>query len=231
MTFETFNIFPTTIYVGEMVDHQKYREEFDKVYPKYDYEETSWDNTVSENLGKPFIHLEDNLDSLFCEISLHAKKYVCDVLEYKDIFDYVITKSWLSRARRPDNEIRWHFHSTSHISFVYYLSTPNNSHTLEFQNTCTKNDLFKAMNVEDEDTADRNMVKNYNPLNSPAFYMHPIEGSLFLFPSSLSHHTRFMGGAFKGERLGIVGDITLMLKEDQLNFSMGYIDNKYWKKY
>jgi len=231
MTFETFNIFPTTIYVGEMVDHQKYREEFDKVYPKYDYEETSWDNTVSENLGKPFIHLEDNLDSLFYEISLHAKKYVCDVLEYKDIFDYVITKSWLSRARRPDNEIRWHFHSTSHISFVYYLSTPNNSHTLEFQNTCTKNDLFKAMNVEDEDTADRNMVKNYNPLNSPAFYMHPIEGSLFLFPSSLSHHTRFMGGDFKGERLGIVGDITLMLKEDQLNFSMGYIDNKYWKKY
>ena len=231
MTFETFNIFPTTIYVGEMVDHQKYRKEFNKVYPKYDYEETSWDNTVSENLGKPFIHLEDNLDSLFYEISLHAKKYVCDILEYKDIFDYVITKSWLSRARRPDNEIRWHFHSTSHISFVYYLSTPDNSHTLEFQNTCTKNDLFKAMNVEDEDTADRNMVKNYNPLNSPAFYMHPIEGSLALFPSSLSHHTRFMGGDFKGERLGIVGDITLMLKEDQLNFSMGYIDNKYWKKY
>ena len=231
MTFETFNIFPTTIYVGEMVDHQKYKEEFNKVYPKYDYEETSWDNTVSENLGKPFIHLEDNLDSLFYEISLHAKKYVCDILEYKDIFDYVITKSWLSRARRPDNEIRWHFHSTSHISFVYYLSTPDNSHTLEFQNTCTKNDLFKAMNVEDEDTADRNMVKNYNPLNSPAFYMYPIEGHLVLFPSSLTHHTRFMGGAFKGERLGIVGDITLMLKEDQLNFSMGYIDNKYWKKY
>ena len=40
-----------------------------------------------------------------------------------------------------------------------------------------------------------------------------------------------MGGDFEGERLGIVGDITLMLKEDQLNFSMGYIDNKYWKKY
>jgi len=231
MTFETFNIFPTTIYVGEMVDHQKYRKEFNKVYPKYDYEETSWDNTVSENLGKPFIHLEDNLDSLFYEISLHAKKYVCDVLEYKDIFNYVITKSWLSRARRPDNEIRWHFHSTSHISFVYYLTTPDNSHVLEFQNTCAKNDLFKAMNVEDEDTAERNMVKNFNPLNSPAFYMHPIEGHLVLFPSSLTHHTRFMGGDFEGERLSIVGDITLMLKEDQLNFSMGYIDNKYWKKY
>ena len=231
MTFETFNIFPTTIYVGQMSDHQKYKEEFYKVYPQYDYEETSWDNTVSENMGKPFIHLEDNLDLLFSEIADHAKKYVCDVLEYKDIFNYVVTKSWLSRARRPDNEIRWHIHSTSHISFVYYLSTPDNSHAIEFENTCTKNDLFKAMNVEDTDTSDRNIVKNFNPLNSPAFYMQPIEGHLVLFPSSLSHHTRFMGGSFEGERLGIVGDMTLMLKEDELHYSMGYIDDKYWKKY
>jgi len=35
----------------------------------------------------------------------------------------------------------------------------------------------------------------------------------------------------KGERLGIVGDMTLMLKEDELHYSMGYIDDKYWKKY
>jgi len=231
MAFETLNIFPTTLYVGEMDNHLKYKDEFYKVYPQYDYEETHIDNTVSENLGKPFIHLEESLDPLFNEVVKHAKRYVCEVLEYKDIFNYVITKTWLSRARRPDNQIRWHFHSTSHISFVYYLSAPDNSHVLEFQNNCTKNDLFKVMNVEDEDAPDRTMVKNFNPINSPAFFMHPIEGSLVLFPSLLSHHTRFMGGDFTGERLGIVGDITLMLKEDQLNFSMGYIDNKYWKKY
>jgi len=231
MTFETFNIFPTTLYVGKMLDHEKYKEEFYKVYPRYDYEETDIDNTVSENLGKPFIHLEDSLDTLFNEIAIHAKKYVCDVLEYKDIFNYVITKSWLSRARRSDNEIRWHIHSTSHISFVYYLSTPSNSHAVEFSNTCSKNDLFQAMNAEDTDEPERNIVNNFNALNSPAFYMQPIEGHLILFPSSLSHHTRFLGGEFQGERLGIVGDMSLILKEDQLHYSTGYIDNKYWKKY
>ena len=231
MTFETFNIFPTTLYVGKMLDHEKYKEEFYKVYPRYDYEETDIDNTVSENLGKPFIHLEDSLDTLFNEIAIHAKKYVCEVLEYKDIFNYVITKSWLSRARRSDNEIRWHIHSTSHISFVYYLSTPSNSHAVEFSNTCSKNDLFQAMNAEDTDEPERNIVNNFNALNSPAFYMQPIEGHLILFPSSLSHHTRFLGGEFQGERLGIVGDMSLMLKEDQLHYSTGYIDNKYWKKY
>lgn len=231
MTFETFNIFPTTIYVGEMDNHLKYKEEFYKVYPKYDFEETFKDNTVSENMGRPFIHLEDTLDPLFEEIASHARKYVCEVLEYKDIFDYVITKTWLSRARRIDNEIRWHIHSTSHISFVYYLSTPPNSHCVEFENSCTKNDLFETMNCDDEDDPNRNMVRTYNALNSRTFNIEPLEGCVVLFPSLLEHHTRFKGGNFQGERLGIVGDMTLMLKEDQLHYSMGYIDNKYWVKY
>ncbi len=227
---QTFNIFPTTIYVGEVTDHETHKEEFYKVYPKYDYEETCDDNTVSENLGNPFIHLEDNLDSLFEKIAAHARTYTCEVLGYKDIFNYVITKTWLSRARRPNNEIKWHIHSTSHISFVYYVNVPPNSHCLEFQNNCSKNDLFKAMNIQDE-RYDRTMVENYNPLNSETFYMSPLEGSVTMFPSMMVHHTKFNGGEFEGERLGIVGDITLMLKEDQLNYSMGYIDNKYWKKY
>ena len=230
MTFETFNIFPTTVYVGEVNEHQKHKEEFYKIYPKFDYEETCEDNTVSENLGKPFIHLESNLDPLFTEIASHAKKYTCEVLGYKDIFDYVITKTWLSRARRPDNQIRWHIHSTSHISFVYYVNIPPNSHCLEFENTCTKNDLFKAMNIEDNNP-DRTMVENYNELNAETFYIHPPEGYVAMFPSSLTHNTKFKGGEFEGERLGIVGDMTLILKEDQLQYSMGYIHEKYWKKY
>ena len=93
MAFETLNIFPTTLYVGEMENHLKYKDEFYKVYPQYDYEETHIDNTVSENLGKPFIHLEENLDPLFNEVVKHARRYVCEVLEYRDIFNYVITKT------------------------------------------------------------------------------------------------------------------------------------------
>lgn len=227
---QTFNIFPTTVYVGEVTDHETHKEEFYKVYPKFDYEETWEDNTVSENMGNPFVHLEDTLDPLFQQIAYHARKYTVEILGYKDIFDYVITKTWLSRARKTTDEIRWHIHSTSHISFVYYVNMPENSHCIEFENTCTKNDLFKTMNSKD-DNPNRNMVENYNPLNAETFYLHPPEGSVAMFPSSLSHHTKFTGGNFEGERLGIVGDITLMLKEDQLHYSMGYIDNKYWVKY
>ena len=226
---QLFNIFPTTVYVGEVTDHQTHKEEFYKVYHKFDYEDSDANSTVSENTGRPFIHLEDNLDPLFNEIILHTKRYVMDVLQYKDIFEYVITKTWLSRTR-SQKEIPWHIHSTSHISFVYYLNMPPNAHKLKFLNPHNKNSFFLGMSLESR-YEERTMVKEFNQLNSEEFYIHPPEGTVALFPSSIQHCTQCVYKSFDDERLAIVGDITLTLKEDQLQYSMGYIDQKYWKKY
>ena len=225
---QLFNIFPTTVYVGEVTDHQTHKEEFYKVYHKFDYEDSDANSTVSENTGRPFIHLEDNLDPLFNEIILHTKRYVMDVLQYKDIFEYVITKTWLSRTR-SQKEIPWHIHSTSHISFVYYLNMPPNAHKLKFLNPHNKNSFFLGMSLESK-YEERTMVKEFNQLNSEEFYIHPPEGTVALFPSSIQHCTQCVDKSFNDERLAIVGDITLTLKEDQLQYSMGYIDQKYWKK-
>ena len=226
---QLFNIFPTTVYVGEVTDHQTHKEDFYKVYHKFDYEDSDANSTVSENTGRPFIHLEDNLDPLFNEIILHTKRYVMDVLQYKDIFEYVITKTWLSRTR-SQKEIPWHIHSTSHISFVYYLNMPPNAHKLKFLNPHNKNSFFLGMSLESR-YEERTMVKEFNQLNSEEFYIHPPEGTVALFPSSIQHCTQCVDKSFDDERLAIVGDITLTLKEDQLQYSMGYIDQKYWKKY
>ena len=228
--YQSINIFPTTLYVGDLDNHKEYKDKFYKVYSKFDYEDDNWHNTTSENSGNPLIHLEESLEPLFIDIVSHVENYIYKVLKYKKIFDIIITKTWLSRARRETDEINWHIHSTSHISFVYYVNVPPNSHCLEVENTMSMNDLFKGMLVQD-DNPDRTMVQQYNPLNAETFYIKPPEGSVAIFPSMMQHHTRFNGGEFEGERLAIVGDITLMLKEDQLHYSMGYIDNKYWKKY
>ena len=227
---QIFNIFPTTVYVGEVTDHQSHKEEFYKVYPKFDYEEDNGNITVSENVGNPFIHLEENLDPLFEEIILHVKRYTLDILKYKDIFNYVITKTWLSRTRSSSHTIPWHIHSTSHISFVYYVNVPPNSHRLKFMNPHNKNSFFLGMSKESK-YEDRTMVKDFNELNAETFFLHPPEGTVALFPSSLHHRTESSIDNFEGERLAIVGDVSLVLKEDQLHYSMGYIDEKYWKKY
>jgi uncharacterized protein (TIGR02466 family) len=235
MQFEVINIFPTTIYVGRIENHEEYKKEFYKVYSKFDYEQvnqkTKTINTVSENQGNPLIHLEENLDPLFHGICDHVKKYLSDVLYLKDIFDVVITKSWLSRARELDHEIPWHIHTTSHISFVYYLNIPDNSQFLQFSNEHRPNSVFTSLFTEDCDGEEFNMFREYNQLTAEVFYLMPKEGNLVLFPSKLPHSTKSKSNTFEGERLAIVGDITLVLKEEYLSFSSGYIHEKYWKKY
>ena len=86
MTRQIFNIFPTTIYVSEIPNHKKYKDIFYKVYPKYDYEQVTyqdgeeWFNTTSENAGNPLIHLEQSLSGLFEQIIDDVKIYTLDVL-------------------------------------------------------------------------------------------------------------------------------------------------------
>ena len=168
------------------------------------------------------------MNDLFEEIISNVKTYVNDILKYQDIFDYIITKSWISRSRAAYENIRWHTHSTSHISFSYYLNTPPNSHSLKFSNPTNHNGLFSGLNTSEV----KDGVKERNELNASTFFINPEEGLLILFPSSMKHCTECTSKNFEGERLAIVGDITLVFKEDGTNdYSMGYINPKYWKMY
>ena len=231
---QIFNIFPTTLYVSEIDKHEEYKSKFYELYSKYDYEQKSfrdgeeWFNTTSENAGNPLIHLEDSLSELFEDIIYNVKIYVLDILKYQNIFDYVITKSWLSRSRATYENIKWHSHSTSHVSFSYYLNTPPNSHDIKFANPHNTNSLFVGLNNSDV----KDGVAERNELNASTFHLNPKEGSLILFPSTLNHCTHCTSDKFDGERLAIVGDVTLVYKEDGANdYSMGYINPKYWRIY
>ena len=231
---QIFNIFPTTLYVSEIDKHEEYKSKFYELYSKYDYEQKSfrdgeeWFNTTSENAGNPLIHLEDSLSELFEDIIYNVKIYVLDILKYQNIFDYVITKSWLSRSRATYENIKWHSHSTSHVSFSYYLNTPPNSHDIKFANPHNTNSLFVGLNNSDV----KDGVAERNELNASTFHLNPKEGSLILFPSALNHCTHCTSDKFDGERLAIVGDVTLVYKEDGTNdYSMGYINPKYWRIY
>ena len=224
---EVFNIFPTTVYVGEMTKHDQYKKNFYDVYHKFDYEEDDVNNTVSENVGNPLIHHEDSLEELFSEVVSHVKTYTLDVLKYKNIFDYIITKTWLSRSR-DEKSIPWHIHACAHISFVYYLNTPPKSHKLKFMNPHHKNSLWLGNKEGKYDHL--KMIEEHNEINAETFFLHPPEGHIALFPSTLHHSTESIDG-FVGERLAIVGDITCVLKKEYLQFSTGFISPQHWKIY
>lgn len=230
MNYEIINFFPTTAYIGSVENHINYKKSFYKVYPKFDWKEDQYNITVSENTGNPLLHLEEELDPLFKDIIEHVKNYAHNVLLLKDVFDFVITKTWISRSRNAKQEIPWHIHSTSHISFSYYVNMPDNAHALKFSNMHLPNNLFLGMTKEHKDHS-RCLVKGYNDVNCETIFMVPSEGDVVIFPSKTTHSTSSMNLEFEGERLAIVGDITLILKEEHLSYSMGYIDPKYWKTY
>ena len=226
---QILNVFPLTIYVDKISKHEIYKEDFYKLYPKYDYDESTGASTVSEGYVDPFIHLEPSLDPLFREIAGHVRRYIHDTLKFRDIFNITFTKTWLSRMR-DFKEIPLHIHSTSHISFVYYLNVPPNSHKLTFHNPHCSNSLFKTA-TSDKGDAEKNLVEEYNLLNSNTFFIHPQEGCVILFPSSVLHGTESVVPNFKGERLAIVGDITLIMKEEYKHFTNGYVDQRYWRQF
>ena len=226
---QVFNIFPTTIYVGKVENHDTFKKEFLKIYKDFDYEENDVSNTVSEGQVNPLIHLEPSMDPMFKEIVRHIKTYVMDILKFKDMFNYSISKTWISRTR-DKKEIPFHCHSTSHVSFVYYLNIPPYSHTTRFLNNENYNSLFLGANSHNNND-DKNMIKEFNLLNSKTFFIHPQEGHVALFPSRVSHGTQCIKEDFNEERLSIVGDVNLILKEEHLLHSMGLIDEKFWKKY
>lgn len=226
---QVFNIFPTTIYVGKVENHDTFKKEFLKIYKDFDYEENDISNTVSEGQVNPLIHLEPSMDPMFKEIVRHIKTYVLDILKFKDMFNYSISKTWISRTR-DKKEIPFHCHSTSHVSFVYYLNIPPYSHTTRFLNNENYNSLFLGSNSHNNND-DKNMIKEFNLLNSKTFFIHPQEGHVALFPSRVSHGTQCIKEDFNEERLSIVGDVNLILKEEHLLHSMGLIDEKFWKKY
>lgn len=230
MNFKIVNFFPTTAYVGEVANHLVHKKSFYNVYSNFDWEKDQLNNTVNENISNPLIHLEESLNPLFEEIIGHIKNYTQNVLLLKDVFDYTITKTWLSRARDSKDEIPWHIHSTSHISFVYYVNIPKNAHVLKFSNQHLPNNLFLGM-TKDHREYSRRFVKEYNDINCETFFIFPNEGNIIIFPSKTTHSTSSVSSDFVGERLAIVGDVTLVLKEEYLRYSMGYIHQKYWKTY
>ena len=116
------------------------------------------------------------------------------------------------------------------MSFVYYLNIPPDSHTTKFLNRENFNSLFLGANSHNN-IDDLNMIKEFTELNSKKFFIHPVEGHVAIFPSRLSHGTECIKTDFNGERLSIVGDVNLILKDEYLLHSMGLIDEKYWKKY
>ena len=235
VNYEYHNIFPTSIYIGEMNGHVRHKEVFyNEIYPKYQFPRMNKDgdiNTVSESEGKPIIHTEESAVPMMKEITEHIKIYYTEILGLKDVFDVYHTKSWISRSYDNEELVPEHLHSPSHISYAYYVNAPEGSHALSFYDKKKMgNAIFQS--VFDYYHEDDTFMNQYTFESTQKYSIESKEGTICIFPSKTPHGTDPVSEVFSGERLAISGDCIITLKEsERMKYSVGYINPKYWRKY
>ncbi len=144
-----------------------------------------------------------------------AKKISECVIEYlkimeinTDLLDIYYQRSWATFTENSQ-QINFHTHSQSNISFAYYLLKPKNSGGIIFKSTEQQNEIAK--NIFTESKLEKSLVNKPNVYNSDKSLFDPLQDDIIIFPSKIPHATT--PNASNLPRISISGDITIMLKD------------------
>ena len=210
-TFNVHQIFPLSIY------EKKISGFLSQLYKSFD--DGKFDNSqgaiVGEHHGKVLIHHDKRLAPFFREI----KKSVVEYLDYfeidKSTFNVNYVKTWFTICD-PQQTLPVHYHSCSHISFVYYIQTPGDPLVLHKKNPNEWfGDAFK-------------FIKENRYNNGDGYVIQPKPEHLVMFPSSIEHYTTPEPREHK--RISLAGDIVLTLKH-RTDTESGLLPSQYWKQF
>jgi len=229
---ELIAMFPTVIYSVQLDDTDAINKVILDNMNKHGFD--SYELITGEPEGKSLVHCDEAFNSLFTQITEHTKNYM-DLLSVKnELFDYFITKSWYVIINRADHHIQYHMHSAGHISFVYYAQVPPLSDMLSFQDRNLANCMFDGL-FDTRPYPERNMIREITELNCKTYRIEPKVGQLILFPCKLFHgtesHPDNPKNNFPGKRVGIAGDINMIMKPDIINFESGKFNWQHWRKF
>lgn len=150
-------------------------------------------------------------NKLFKNLAKKISKSVIAYLKFleinTDLLDVYYQRSWATFTEKSQ-QINFHTHSQSNISFAYYLLKPNNSGGIIFKSNQLQNEI--ANNIFTESKLDKSLVNKPNIYNSDKSLFDPPQDSIIIFPSKILHATA--PNVSNLPRISISGDITIMLK-------------------
>jgi len=190
------------------------------------------DGKSDESTGHVTMHHEPALLPVFELATKAAKALVESHMVDPELFDYNVVKSWMNMLSARDTP--QHNHADAHISFSYYVNIPPNKNApITFCNYPERYEPFSFM-------AKVNNASEWNLVNSYAWSFHPQEGTIFAFPSRLSHFTPRMSDGdepgiktvddFRSHRIVIAGDIVMTYKDTSAK-SLGLQPIKNWRTF
>jgi len=226
---KVINLFPLTICEGKILIDEEERDTLVSEIKKMRNEETSSKKTsyawTGDNKGHEFLFSNNLFKNLANKISSEIINYL-KVLEINtDLLDIYYQRSWATFTEN-DQQINFHTHSQSNISFAYYLLKPENSGGIIFKSTELQNEIAK--NIFTSTKIDKSLINQPNVYNSDKSMFDPIQDSIFIFPSKTPHATLPNKSGFP--RISISGDITIMLR-DSKGFEHLMPNFKNWSKF
>ena len=126
------------------------------------------------------LSLDDvSLQPIIKEIETHSTIFADGFLNSKQ----VIMNIWLNVNRYKDSN-QMHSHPNCSIAGVYYIKTPKDCGTIEFEHPAEK-----VLGYYNYPHIIKNKIK-YNTYNSSVWWLPSIENTLYLFPAWLKHQVK-----------------------------------------
>tara|TARA_B100000963_G_scaffold217451_1_gene189628 strand:- start:2139 stop:2816 length:678 start_codon:yes stop_codon:yes gene_type:complete len=180
---------------------------------------------TGDTKGHEFLFENRLFKDLANKISLSIIKYL-QLLEINtNLLDIYYQRSWATFTKSEQN-INFHTHSQSNISFAYYLLKPKNSGGIIFRSNELQNEIAK--NIFTSSKLEKSLINKPNAYNSDRSIFDLEQDSIIIFPSKTPHAT--MPNKSGQIRISISGDITIMLKNSK-GFEHLMPNFKKWTKF
>ena len=225
---KVLNLFPLTVIEESIIIDENERnilvDEIKKMKTedKKNKSQYAW---TGDTKGHEFLFSNKLFKNLANKISLSIINYLSLLEINTDLLDIYFQRSWATFTEN-DQQINFHTHSQSNISFAYYLLKPENSGGIIFKSTELQNEIAK--NIFTSTKIDKSLINQPNVYNSDKSMFDPMQDSIFIFPSKTPHATLPNKSGFP--RISISGDITIMLK-DSKGFEHLMPNFKNWSKF
>ncbi len=209
---KALNLFPLTVFQDNISIDEKQRNllinEITKMQSvQNDQSSYAW---TGDTKGHEFLFENKLFKDLAKKISSSVIKYL-QILEINtNLLDIYYQRSWATFTESEQN-INFHTHSQSNISFAYYLLKPKDSGGIIFRSNELQNEIAK--NIFTSSKLEKSLINKPNAYNSDRSVFDLEQDSIIIFPSKTLHAT--MPNKSDQVRISISGDITIMLKDSK----------------
>ena len=222
------NLFPLTVVQDSIIIEDKERniliDEIKNMKFNSNQNNKSQYAWTGDTKGHEFLFSNDLFNNLASKISKSIIKYLNTLEINTQLLDIYYQRTWATFTENDQN-INFHTHSQSNISFAYYLLKPPSSGGIIFRSNELQNEIAK--NIFTNSKLEQSLINKPNAYNSDRSLFDLEQDSIIIFPSKTPHATSPNNSGLP--RISISGDVTIMLKNSN-GFEHLMPNFKNWKK-